>query len=458
MKNKLFIFGAVIMGLFVLHSTTDVYSYPWFARRLVDNCNKCHVSFPKTNDYGWYVKTTGYELPEISYEGLEESPVKRFFRYFPVAARFEVDVINSQPSDIKGDLTFREIQLISGGSIFDNNISWWFHKHMVEDNTAVSLFDGTPHEMWAQYNYKFGKYNVNRINLRYGMSELPLRFSPSKTNIIENGYAIYNAVLGENSFTLSTPQYGIYLNATKLGGENFNEVKSNLSLGFVNGIGDFTSNKFNQVFGRISTTVSNVMIGAYTYVGSRDIAMAMDEHGDEHTEEAEVGHGDEHAEALMTTGNNFYRLGLDFDANVTPSINIFALALYGRDSNPLGLERSVSGNYYGGFIGADYSPNERLLLSARFDLVRFGNLPAEEHSEHGEEMAMEEDVHGAEGGEHSGGAHAHGALLTSNTDTMVLGVNFLPIPAIYQVRMTAEYRFGFRGRSDLIIAGLQFAL
>jgi hypothetical protein len=40
---------------------------------------------------------------------------------------------------------------------------------------------------------------------------------------------------------------------------------------------------------------------------------------------------------------------------------------------------------------------------------------------------------------------------------MVLGFNFLPIPSFYQLRLTAEYRLAFRGQSDRLIAGFQFA-
>lgn len=447
MKHKIFVIGVMIAVFFALHLSTDLYAYPWFARRLVDNCNKCHVSFPKTNDYGWYVKSTGYELPKISYNGLAESPIKRAFRYLPVAVRFKLDAFNSAPSDLKGDLTFREIQLISGGSIFNNKVSWWFHKHMVEDNNAVNLFDGTPHEMWAQYNVKFGQSYVNRLGLRYGMSELPLRFSPSKTKVSEIGYAIYNATLGENSFTFSNPQYGIGLKGLRLGGDNFNEVKSTFDLALVNGQGDFSTHKFNQVFGRIGTTIANTMVGAFTYVGSQNLPMLMEEH----TEEGEAP-ADEHTEELMTVDNNFYRLGFDFDMNITPMFNIYGLALYGRDSNPLGLQVANSGNYYGGFIGMDYCPNERLMFQWRFDVVRFGSLPAVEHHEHNEEMAMDE-------GHDSGGhGHMHGELVTSNTDAMVFGFQFLPLPNFYQLRLTTEYRVGLRGQNDLLLAGFQFAL
>lgn len=463
MKSRFFVPVIVLVTMMTLVSAWNVYSYPWFARRLVDSCNKCHVSFPKTNDYGWYVKSTGYELPQMDYTGLEESPVKRFLRYLPAAMRFKMDAINSNPSDIEGDINFREVQLISGGSILNNRVSWWFHKHLVEDNNFVSLLDGTPHEMWAQYNIRFGKSNVNRLGIRYGMAELPLRFSPSKTKISEVGYAIYTAMMGSNSFTLSTPQYGIMLNGLRLGGASFNEVKSNISLALVNGQGDFKSNKFNQFFGRVGTTVvKNTMVGAFTYIGSLDLPMAMETdghgegHGDEHGEEP----GTEHSDESSTTDNNFFRVGMDFDMVLSPKINLYGLALYGKDSNPAGLEIADSGNFYGGFLGLDFTPNERFMLSWRYDAVRFNSVPEVGHNdEHGDGS---EDMHMDEGGDdHSegeGNVHMHGEMVMSNTDCMVFGLQLLPIPKFYQLRLTAEYRMGINGLDNLLIAGLQFAL
>ncbi|NIR52586.1 hypothetical protein GWO43_28760 [candidate division KSB1 bacterium] len=471
MKYRVMVVSILVLGLFALYASNDVQAYPWFARRLVDNCNKCHVSFPKTNDYGEYVKYTGYELPQMDYTGLEESPLKHFLRYVPVAMRFKMDAINSEPSNAEGDLNFREIQLISGGSILDNKISWWFHKHVVEDNTAVNLFDGTPHEMWAQYNLQFGKSDVNRVGVRYGMAELPLKFSPSKTKVSEVGYAIYNAILGNNTFTLSTPQYGVAVNGLRLGGDGFNEVQSTLSLAVVNGTGDFSSYDFNQIFGRVGTEVANTMIGAFTYVGSQEVPLTMetDEHAeedehvaDEHTDE----HADEHVDEPLTADNNVFRLGFDFDMDITPMFNVYGLGLYGRDGNPLGLQLADSGNFYGGFFGMDYCPSERLMFSWRFDAVRFSGLPAAEHDEHAEEEHAEHeeeapvDEHEAEvvDDHGTGNVHIHGDLISTDTDAMIFGFQYLlPIPN-YQLRLTTEYRIGIRGQSDLIISGLQFAL
>ena len=57
--------------------------------------------------------------------------------------------------------------------------------------------------------------------------------------------------------------------------------------------------------------------------------------------------------------------------------------------------------------------------------------------------------YGAEAG-HGG----HGGIVRSNTDALVVGLNYL---LTWQVRLTTEYRKAFNGLEDKLIAGLQFA-
>jgi len=433
-----------------LFSSSDAFAYPWFARRLVDNCTKCHSAFPKNNDYGWYVKTTGYELPDISYEGLTESPLKRFFRYVPATLRFKVDAVNSNPAKMEGDLNIRAAQFISGGSLFGNRFSWWAHQHVIENNEFQRVFNMVPHELWGQYNLHLGKANRDRLSFRYGMSELPTRFSMAKTKLSEMEYAVYNAMLGESAIMLGMPQYGPTIKAVRLGGESYNAVQSTFDLAFVNGTGDFSSRDFSKVFARAATTVRKTMVGAFTYFGSENIAMAM------HHDEADPDGGMDHTEAPMLANSDFYRIGMDFDSNITSKANLYGLAVYAHDSNPAALETDTSGHFYGGFVGLDYALNSGMLFSLRYDAVRFSDLPAAEH--HHEEGAAPDGDMPADEHVHAGGHHHHGDMVMSNTDAMVLGVQWFPIPKFYQIRLTAEYRQSFRGQSDKLIAGLQFAL
>ncbi len=447
MNGKMFSFVTLVLGMLFIGQTDIAHSYPWFARRLVDSCNKCHTAFPQNNDYGQYVKYSGYELPQMSYDGLEEPIIRRFLRYFPVAGRFEIDAINSGPSELRGDVNVREAQLISGGSILNNKVSWWFHKHVVEENEFVSLFEGTPHEMWGQYNLRFSKNDVTRVSLRYGMSELPLAFSPSKTMLSEIPYAIYNAALGANNFTLSIPQYGFAVFATKMGGDNYNQVKAYAQLAVVNGKPEFSSG-FSNIFGRASVPIGRASLGTFAYFGSNDLPMAMDHHDNEMGEESE----DSMDEMMM--GNSFHRLGLDFTCSIAPNANFYALALYGRDSNPLAFAESQAGRFFGGFAGLDYFMNERLMLQFRYDGVRFDGPTVEQH----DDQMSEENEDSMDDMEHEGeGGHMHSALVTADLDDIVLGLHFIPFKQFERLKLVTEYKFGLKGTGDLLMSGFHLA-
>jgi hypothetical protein len=143
---------------------------------------------------------------------------------------------------------------------------------------------------------------------------------------------------------------------------------------------------------RFTKKISGANFGLFGYAGSQNFEVHQDEHAEEvHAEEvhADEVHADETLEepgeeehASPSVRDGFYRVGFDIDANIG-RLNVFGLGLYGRNSNP-GPDRGLgSGSYYGGFLGADFSVTERLILSTGFDAVRFRDSepPHDEHAE-----------------------------------------------------------------------------
>jgi len=424
-----------------------------FARRLVAACNTCHVAFPKLNTYGRLVKNMAYQLPELDLGQLHEPALKKATRYVPLSFRGVFDVANGDPNDLTAQFDVRALQMLSGGTAWDNRLSWWAHTHIVEENEFVNPFTNTPHELWAQYNVSFGAER-NRLSLRGGMSELPLWFAPSKTKLSEIPYAIYDAVVGESSFTLSTPQYGVLVQGARL-----DDVGSDLDFSYavaaVTGEQSFNSQRFTHVFSRFTRTIPGASFGLFGYAGSQDFQVHQEEHAEvehaeeEPTEEGHDEHGEEEPSSLNVT-DRLYRIGFDIDANIG-RLNLFGLGLYGRNSNP-GPDQSLgSRSYYGGFLGADFSVTERLILSTRLDAVRFRDIepPHDEQSEpenHEEPAPMH--------AEDTEAGHAHGEIVRSNTDALVFSLNYL---LAWQVRLTAEYRKAFSGLGNKLIAGLHVA-
>lgn len=145
--------------------------------------------------------------------------------------------------------------------------------------------------------------------------------------------------------------------------------------------------------------------------------------------------------------DRLWRVGIDVDAYVGP-VNVIAMWLYGRNSNPGAAEVAEAQSYYGGFFGADLSVFERLVLSARYDGVRFRG--GEVHHEEGAEGVPPDP----EPAHHEAEAHLHGELVRSNTDALVFGANYM---LTWQIRVTTEFREAFGGVEDRWIAGFQFA-
>jgi hypothetical protein len=396
----------------------------YFARRLVAECNTCHVAIPKLNTYGRLVKNMGYQLPELDLSQLHEPALKKATRYIPLSFRGVFDLANGDPNDLSAQFDVRALQMLSGGTAWGNRLSWWAHTHIVEDDDFVNPFTNTPHELWAQYNVSFGAER-NRLSLRGGMSKLPLWFAPSKTKLSEIPYAIYDAAVGESAFTLSTPQYGFLVQGARLN-DLGNDLDISYAVAAVTGEPSFDSQRFTHVFSRFTRTIPGASFGLFGYAGSQDFPAHQDEdveekHAEEeHAEEADEEHGEEE-HASLSVNDRLYRVGFDIDANIG-RLNVVGLGLYGRNSNP-GPDQSLgSRSYYGGFVGADFSATERLILSTRFDTVRFRDNE-QPHDEHAEQEHDEEA--GPASGDQMEAGHAHGEIVRSNTDALIFGLNYL---------------------------------
>jgi len=251
---------------------------------------------------------------------------------------------------------------------------------------------------------------------------------------------------------MSTPQYGFLVQGVRL-----DDLGNDLDFSYaVTGEQGLDSQRFTHVFSRFTKKISGTNSGLFGYAGSQNFQVHQDEHAEEeqaeegNAEEAHEGHGKEEHVSL-SVHDGLHRVGFDIDANIG-RLNVFGLGLYGRNSNPGPDPGLGSRSYYGGFVGADFSVTERLILSTRFDAVRFRDHELA-HDEHAEQENHEEAAP-AHDDDLAAGHGGHGEIVRSNTDALVVGLNYL---LTWQVRLTTEYRKAFNGLEDKLIAGLQFA-
>lgn len=413
----------MVMGL----SPQPVSAYPGFGKRmnpqLTQSCSTCHVIFPKLTAYGRSIREMGYNVPV--YEG-NYGGVNRLYHIIPAALRGKVEIASDTAG---GEATVKELQLLSAGNLWKNRLSWWFHKHVMEDNEIVSLTEGLPHESWVQFNAS------DALHVRVGMSELPLWFSPSKTKVSEIEYLYYGATTNpDNAGSLFSPQFGIQVNghfAQPSGQDIWAEEDErdysrgyNYALAITNGETSFTGVP-STLFARITRKDPRYSAGLFAIAGWKKVE--------------QTAHDEDHAEETASTTDLYARIGLDGDIYlVGNAVNVFGSAAYGKD-----FQR----DFVGGFLGYEHLFLNRFLVSTRFDLVEFLT----------EEPPGEDDHHAHvddhNGGGHEGG-HLHGAVITDSASSLSVTLCYL---FFNNLRVNADYRYGFYGIGNTGTLQLQFA-
>ncbi|MFQ6607655.1 MAG: hypothetical protein ACE5EE_03850 [Fidelibacterota bacterium] len=426
-----------ILSLFL---TQLIFAYPGFGKKinpvLTQSCNQCHVAFPKLRLYGRTIREIGYQVPVAEVE--DESLIKSIYRSVPIGVRGKIYLAHTDNGKPRLDL----LQLLSSGTVFNNKVSWWYHKHLydvegdkdnkvIDSDKFVPLNEGQPHELWFQYNYS------TAINFRAGMFELPFWLSPIKTKIGESEYLCHEATGNPDmTGTLASPQFGLAINGY-LGKrtteddwgeeeeENFIEGY-NYAFAVTNGKAEFpkgfdflsdsegSSMDLNTFFGRVTKKNSWYAVGIWALTGKSKIV-----HEDDH----DTGDMDMHGET--TANQRYYRLGTDFDLYIRgDDVNLYGDFVYGND---------VNRDFIGWLLGYDNLVLPKLLGLIRWTGVSFlnGDNPSEIHNEHeGEDDHTE------------GGGHVHGAMIMDNASSLSAGIFYL----IYNnIRLGFEYEYQLYG-------------
>lgn len=421
MKHLVLMVNIIVAATILAPGT--LHAYPGFGKKvdpsLRNSCSRCHVVFPKLRLYGRTTREIGYKVPTMDFP---EPILMEMYRKLPLAVRGKVDIIDTE---LAGGARINELQLLSSGNVFGDKVSWWFHKHILEGNEFVPLSEGTPHEVWLQYNQS------DKLHLRAGMFELPMWYSWSKTKISELGYLYYGTTTNEDDFgVIAAPQFGIQANGTFSLGSNDEDDWGdeddsmlegyNYAVSITNGETSFQGTA-NTFFGRITRKQPGYALGLFS-MAARYEANADTDHA----------HGTPDAAPEKAW---IFRLGLDAQKYLRgDNLTLNGSIVYGQDA-----ER----NFIGGFGGYEQLLYEKLFIFGRLDAVFFTSAaPPDEHDDMDMDMD-DEDAHGA-----------HGAIITDDAYAACFGMAYM---FWGNVRLTGEYRYGFSGIDSKGLVQLQFA-
>jgi hypothetical protein len=394
---------------------------PAFARQYKMECRSCHTQFPQLNETGRRFRLNNYRFADQK----GRAPLA-WERGIPVSFQARAHLGWTENGDSEYEDRLDDFQLLASG-LFTRRDSFYVHHHIFQNERWGDLL-----EAFVQHSFP-GRLHAN---LRFGQYEQPLAFSPEKQLLTYSEYLIYDTEVGLNDFLFGPGVRGLMLDLGSLG----NGTRLTFSI--------------HQPRRAISHGHEH---------GDEDPHEGGDGHGDGDGDGDDHGHGfrprgeggepgeGDHLEALSTHpkfgsllriqhqfregrragvfgyagrtqivtedgrfNDDFYRWGFDAEA-LAGKWRLYGLWMTGRHSSPSGSGRD--GTLRGGFVGADYSVNPRLIAHTRYDR-----------------------------------ANARGPLSEGLNQQLVVGVSAVPLKRVQSWRLLGEYQRAQGGRNGFFLA------
>ena len=357
--------AAVIVLVIGLAVPQTGHAIPAFARKYGFNCNMCHTSYAKLNDFGQRFRDDGYQIP--GQQGAEKSV---FDTPPPIAFRtsFGLAAAHTKQADTYG-FNIIGLDLLATGMMHKNVSFLLIYTPRMDEPAAdyTGPGEGTnPSQLGAleSANLVFSNLVQNRLNLRVGRFEPAYHLVSSKRSYyLQQPYEVYAFGTPGNSFVFDDNQMGV--EATGRFPQGFG-----YALGVVNGNGANPDNNkgkdfyltLHKVFGRGEGQSAGQRIGAFGYLGWQPTIPP--------SPSTPILQG-----AAPGAGNKpFRRLGGDVSFNWR-TFNLRALFMQGVDDKALDPSESLDPRedyeFTGGFAELNYAGlwNNRLLASVMYNWV-----------------------------------------------------------------------------------------
>lgn len=333
---------------------------PAFARKYGFNCNMCHTSFTKLNDFGQRFRNHGYQVPG------QEGKEKNVFEIAPPLA-FRTMVgwrgVNTDSGATSG-FGYFGLDLLAAG-VLHKNISFLLIYTPRVDEPAAD-YTGTTNDAsqpgaLESANIVFTDLFQKSVNLRVGRFEPAYHLLSSKRSYyLISSYEIYDfSGTVHNKFVFEDNQFGF--EAT-----GFYPIGFSYGLGIVNGSGaQPDNNKFkdvyltlSQVMGRGEGQSAGQRIGLFGYYGWQPTFAGSFVNPD-------FGENDGYG------NKTFMRFGGDLSLN-WKTLNLIAFFMQGIDDKDLNT-RDLTKDYKftGGFAELDYAGllNNRVMASVLYNWI-----------------------------------------------------------------------------------------
>ena len=342
-RRSWFVFAVFV--LISIGAVQDAMAIPAFARKYRFSCNVCHSPVPKLKPFGEEFAGNGYRLP-----GKEP---RRFFlnvgdenlalmRELPIAIRFDAFLSSEPKSEVKQDLkTPFGLKFLSGGQVY-KSIGYYFYFYFSEHGEVAGIEDAFLH--FDNIVHLFGQ----PVDVLVGQFQISDPLFKRELRLTYEDYEIFKLRLGRSRVNLAYDR-GFYVTYST-------PFATDFVIEVVNGNGKgpadeeskaFDSDRFKNVFLRVSQSFLGQRVGAFTYTGK---------------------------ERYLSDDNQFAYWGLDATLSL-PRTELNLQYVHREDNNPFYRKYNFSPigrqklTTQGGLAELIVNPSEKLYLIALYNRI-----------------------------------------------------------------------------------------
>ena len=367
MKKHYWISLWILVELLIVTGTT--HAIPAFARKYGFNCNMCHTSFTKLNDFGQRYRDNGYQN-----QGQEGKENTVFSTPPPIAMRTSTGIsMYKNSSGSAAGFNLFGLDLLASGVLHKNVSFMLIYTPRIDEPAADHTGSDNgrnPSQLAAleSANLVFSNLVKDALNLRIGRFEPAYHaFSSKRSYYLFSPYDVYGFTTPLNSYSFDDNQIGIEATGHFRSGFKY-------GVGFVNGTGanpDNNKNKdlyFNlfQTFGRGDGQSAGQRIGVFGYYGWQPMnidSIFLSPTGETNGKD----------------NKSFYRVGLNGSFN-WKTWNLGLLWMKGVDDKAFNMHTPAENYAYTGWlVELDYAAlmNNRLVASILLNRINPPEYDAE---------------------------------------------------------------------------------
>jgi hypothetical protein len=348
--------AALIPGVW----TSSAQAMPEFARKYSLSCSACHVAFPRLNQFGEHFAASNMKLPNWRDNTVQTGDERLALPpYPPLAIRAQayaqaregksIDPVSGKTEQASSDFQSPYLVKLLSSAPLSEHLTYYFYGIFAEKggNGETVIEDA-----WFRHDDVFG----TGIGMQLGQFQLSDLMFPRETRMSFQDFMVYRmANITYDRGVLFDRGIGDF--DLGLGLVNGNGIEQNFDInspGYRRPDKMFDNNSDKSVFGRIGTEIGPASLGLFGLAGEQANATgpAGQDSGNRDTDKRIVG--------------------LDISGDIQGKTYWYAQLLWNSWDGFLDKDKDY--NWWGGFAGVDYIPNDYWAFSALYNYADADDL------------------------------------------------------------------------------------